>query len=235
MRWKSPDFVAQLRRWEDAGGVWRVLSRDRDAVTVGLYRCDDGEEADRFVATDPRVAEFLAGRTSSQDQLEATGASAADADQHELRERDRDSQGRARQARPRDRLGRPLPYDSEGVEPVSEEPLPPMATISYAHELLADGRPFSAHEVYEARWKAGPDSERELWQGLAQLCVGITHAERGNRTGALRLIGRARRRLETYSATGGPVYGLDLSQIIEWIQDRERESDNGPWLVDQPL
>jgi hypothetical protein len=235
MRWKSPDFVAQLRRWEDAGGVWRVLSRDRDAVTVGLYRCDDGEEADRFVATDPRVAEFLAGRTSSQDQLEATGASAADADQHELRERDRDSQGRARQARPRDRLGRPLPYDGEGVEPVSEEPLPPMATISYAHELLADGRPFSAHEVYEARWKAGPDSERELWQGLAQLCVGITHAERGNRTGALRLIGRARRRLETYSATGGPVYGLDLSQIIEWIQDRERESDKGSWLVDQPL
>jgi uncharacterized protein len=235
MRWKSPDFVAQLRRWEDAGGVWRVLSRDRDAVTVGLYRCDGGEEADRFVATDPRVAEFLAGRTSSQDQLEATGVSAADADQHELRERDRDSQGRARQARPRDRLGRPLPYDGEGVEPVSEEPLPPMATISYAHELLADGRPFSAHEVYEARWKAGPDSERELWQGLAQLCVGITHAERGNRTGALRLIGRARRRLETYSATGGPVYGLDLSQIIEWIQDRERESDNGSWLVDQPL
>jgi uncharacterized protein len=235
MRRKSPDFVAQLRRWEDAGGVWRVLSRDRDAVTVGLYRCDGGEEADRFVATDPRVAEFLAGRTSSQDQLEATGASAADADQHELRERDRDSQGRARQARPRDRLGRPLPYDGEGVEPVSEEPLPPMATISYAHELLADGRPFSAHEVYEARWKAGPDSERELWQGLAQLCVGITHAERGNRTGALRLIGRARRRLETYSATGGPVYGLDLSQIIEWIQDRERESDNGSWLVDQPL
>jgi uncharacterized protein len=235
MRWKSPDFVAQLRRWEDAGGVWRVLSRDRDAVTVGLYRCDDGEEADRFVATDPRVAEFLAGRTSSQDQLEATGVSAADADQHELRERDRDSQGRARQARPRDRLGRPLPYDGEGVEPVSEEPLPPMATISYAHELLADGRPFSAHEVFEARWKAGPDSEGELWQGLAQLCVGITHAERGNRIGALRLIGRARRRLETYSATGGPVYGLDLSQIIEWIQDRERESDNGSWLVDQPL
>jgi hypothetical protein len=235
MRSKSPDFVAQLRRWEDAGGVWRVLSRDRDAVTVGLYRCDGGEEADRFVATDPRVAEFLAGRTSSRDQLEATGVSAADADQHELRERDRDSQGRARQARPRDRLGRPLPYDSEGVEPVSEEPLLPMATISYAHELLADGRPFSAHEVFEARWKAGPDSEGELWQGLAQLCVGITHAERGNRIGALRLIGRARRRLETYSATGGPVYGLDLSQIIEWIQDRERESDNGSWLVDQPL
>jgi hypothetical protein len=212
----GPDLVAVLRRWEDAGGVWRVLGHDRDAVTVGLYRCDGGEEADRFVATDPQVMEFLAGRTSSQD-------------------RDRDSAGRARQARPRDALGRPLPYGSEGVEPVPEDPLPPLATISYAHQLLVEGRPFSAHEVYEACWKSGPASERELWQGLAQLCVGITHAERGNRIGALRLIARARRRLETYSATGGPVYGLDLSKIIEWIQDREREPDSGSWLADQPL
>jgi uncharacterized protein len=169
-----------------------------------------------LVAIDPRVAEFLAGRTSSQD-------------------RDRDSQGRARQARPRDRLGRPLPYGSVGVEPVPEELLPPLTTISHAHELLAEGRPFSAHEVYEARWKAGPESERELWQGLAQLCVGITHAERGNRIGARRLIGRARRRLETYSATGGPVYGLDFSKIIKWIEDHERRSDDSSWLVDQPL
>ena len=216
----GPDFVDVLRRWEDAGGVWRVLSRDREAVTVGLYRCDDGEEADRFVASDPELAQFLAGRTSSQDQL---------------RERDRDSQGRAKQARPRDRLGRPMPYGSVGIEPVPEEPLPPLATISYAHELLTEGRPFSAHEVYEARWKAGPAAERDLWQGLAQLCVGITHAERGNRTGALRLIGRARRRLETYAATGEPVYGLDLSKIIEWIKDHENEPDNRTWLINQPL
>ena len=80
------------------------------------------------------------------------------------------------------------------------------------------------------RWKAGPDSERELWQGLAQLCVGITHAERGNRVGALRLVGRARRRLETYAATDGPAYGLDLDQIIEWIRNRESEPDASSWL-----
>jgi uncharacterized protein len=216
------DFVDVLRRWQDAGGVWRVLNQDQDSVTVGLYRCDGGEEADRFVTADPRLTQFLAGRTSSsQDQ--------------ERHERDRDPQGRAKQARPRDHLGRPLPYGSVGVEPVSEEPLPPLATISYAHELLAEGRPFSAHEVYEARWKAGPASERELWQGLAQLCVGITHAERGNRVGALRLLGRARRRLETYATTEGPVYGLDLGQIVKWIQDHERQPDSGSWLPNQPL
>ena len=150
-------------------------------------------------------------------------------------ERDRDTYGRARQARPRDRLGRPLPYGSVCVEPVAEEPLPPVETISAAHELLAEGRPFSAHEVYEARWKAGPVTERELWQGLAQLCVGITHAERGNRIGAMRLIERARRRLETYAASGGPAYGLDLSRVIEWIRTREREPEDGSWLTNQPL
>jgi predicted metal-dependent hydrolase len=110
-----------------------------------------------------------------------------------------------------------------------------LETISAAHELLAEGRPFSAHEVYEARWKAGPATERELWQGLAQLCVGITHAERGNRIGALRLIERARRRLETYAATGRPVYGLDLGRVIGWIRDRERVPGDSSWLRDHPL
>jgi uncharacterized protein len=153
-----------------------------------------------------------------------------------IKDRDRDPQGRARQARPRDALGRPLPYESVGVEPVSEEPLPPSQTISYAHELMSQGRPFSAHEVYEARWKAGPESENDLWQGLAQLCVGITHAERGNRIGALRLIGRARRRLERYAQTGQPTYGLQLAKIIGWIRDRELEADDiGSWLDNQPL
>lgn len=64
----GPDFIALLRRWEDAGGLWRVLDRVGGSITVGLYRCDGGEETDRFVATDPRLAQFLAGRTSSQDQ-----------------------------------------------------------------------------------------------------------------------------------------------------------------------
>lgn len=149
-------------------------------------------------------------------------------------DRDRDPWGRARQSRPRDKLGRPLPYGSPGVEPVPEEPLPPLATVEAARRLLAEGRPFSAHEVYEARWKAGPAEERELWQGLAQLCVAITHAERGNQTGALRLLGRARRRLEAYAAAGGPVYGVDLGRVVGWIAEREQDPDRTSWLTDHP-
>lgn len=127
--------------------------------------------------------------------------------------RDRDEEGRPRQARPRDELGRPLPYGVQGVEPVSEDPLPPLDTVRFALELLDQRRPFSAHEVFEARWKDSPEVEHDLWQGLAQLCVGLTHSLRGNTVGAERLLERGNGRLERYAATGGPVYGLDLTEF----------------------
>ena len=34
----GPDFIALLRRWEDAGGLWRVLDRVGGSITVGLYQ-----------------------------------------------------------------------------------------------------------------------------------------------------------------------------------------------------
>lgn len=130
-------------------------------------------------------------------------------------DRDRDAAGRARQARPRDALGRPLPYGAAGVEPVSEEPLPPQETLAAARELVGAGRPFSAHEVLEARWKAGPIEERDLWQGLAQVCVAMTHAARGNQVGADRLFDRAVERLTAYAGTGRWAYGLDVDAVLE--------------------
>jgi hypothetical protein len=135
-------------------------------------------------------------------------------------ERDRDTEGRARQARPRDALGRPLPYGAEGVEPVSEEPLPPEDTIRTARELVEAGRPFSAHEVLEARWKAGPTEERDLWQGLAQVCVAMTHAARGNEVGAGRLFDRAADRLTAFAGSGRWAYGLDLDAIVRQARAR---------------
>lgn len=128
--------------------------------------------------------------------------------------RDRDPAGRPRQARPRDALGRPLPYGAAGVEAVPESALPPLEAVRVATELVAGGRPFAAHEVLEARWKAGPMAENDLWQGLAQVCVGLTHRARGNAVGAQRLFDRGSARLTAYAGTGGPTYGVDLPAVL---------------------
>ena len=108
--------------------------------------------------------------------------------------------------------------------PISEEPRSPEDTLAYARELLDDGRPFAAHEALEVRWKSCPDEERELWQGLAQLCVGLTHQARGNAVGASRLVERAAERLEAYELGAGPTYGLDLSALTACARDHVQES-----------
>ncbi len=91
----------------------------------------------------------------------------------------------------------------------------PRLAIALARELVGQGRPFGAHEVLEARWKSCPAAERPLWQGLAQLCVALTHAGRGNREGAARLWERGAANLETATRQGGPTYGLNLSAVLD--------------------
>ncbi len=126
--------------------------------------------------------------------------------------RDRDTAGRARNARPRDGLGRPLPRDAGGgIAPVDDAPLPPAEALAAAQLLLDQGRPFHAHEVLEAAWKSAPPSERDLWQGLAQVAVGLTHVRRGNAKGAVALLGRGRSRLAHYPAPGP--HGVDIIGI----------------------
>ncbi len=107
-------------------------------------------------------------------------------------DRDRDVLGRPRNARPRDASGRPLPRGSPGVPRVPDELAPaPDEALGHAQQLIDDGQFFQAHEVLEAAWKTRPSPERGLWRALAQLAVGLTHAQRGNRTGAAALLHRA--------------------------------------------
>lgn len=61
------DPVVILQRWEDSGAVWRVLARGASGVTVGLFQCDGGEEADRLFSADPRVLRYIGERSSSED------------------------------------------------------------------------------------------------------------------------------------------------------------------------
>jgi len=121
--------------------------------------------------------------------------------------RDRDPAGRPRNARPRDALGRPLdPAGGPGSEAAGTDRIPDDLVITgaeaaaLADRLLRDGRPFHAHEVLEAAWKSGPSGERDLWQGLAQIAVGLTHARRGNARGAVALLSRGAERVRGYQA-----------------------------------
>ena len=66
----------------------------------------------------------------------------------------------------------------------------PAEAAALGGRLLAEGHPFHAHEVFEAAWKSIPGPERELWRGLAQIAVGLTHARRGNARGAVALLRR---------------------------------------------
>ncbi len=130
-----------------------------------------------------------------------------------MSERARDEDGRARNSRGRDSLGRPLPPGAEGVERIPDDlDLPPAETLTFAQDLIDRGLAFNAHEVLEAAWKNGPDDERMLWQGLAQLAVGITHVQRGNVKGALTLLQRASMRL-TKTAAPAP-YNIDAAGLV---------------------
>jgi uncharacterized protein len=158
--------------------------------------------------------------------------------------RDRDRAGRPRNARPRDALGRPLERaGSGGGESAGEARIPDDLALAgpdtarLADQLLRAGRPFHAHEVLEAAWKTGPAGERDLWQGLAQVAVGLTHALRGNARGAAALLRRGAQRVRAYqdayqnayqdvhqdrvgSASGRDrPYGIDLAAFLAASDD----------------
>ncbi len=134
-----------------------------------------------------------------------------------MADRDRDAEGKPRNARPRDGLGRPLPYGSPGVERQPEGiARTPAQTLAEAQNLLDAGRPFHAHEVFEDAWKSSDGPDRALWKGLAQLAVGLTHSARGNRKGASSLLTRAAAAIEPYAAE--PPYGIDVAGLVAWAR-----------------
>ena len=138
-------------------------------------------------------------------------------------DRDRDDRGRARNARPRDALGRPLPRGAQGEPGVPDDlVLPPDEALALAQRLIDTGRPFGAHEVLEASWKSAPPDERDLWQGLAQIAVGLTHAQRGNARGSAALLRRGAERMAACRPAGragapGP-HGIDVPGVVAAAQ-----------------
>jgi uncharacterized protein len=143
-----------------------------------------------------------------------------------------------RNTRPRDQLGRPLPYGSRGVVAPPEGVVrTPAETLREAQRLLDDGLPFHAHEVLEDAWKtekaddADASGERELWRGLAQLAVGITHAARGNRQGAAALLRRGAANIAPWA--GAEPHGVPVDAVLAWAQRAQHDAALGS--VPEPL
>jgi predicted metal-dependent hydrolase len=102
--------------------------------------------------------------------------------------------------------------------------LPPLESLAEAQRLLDLGRPFHAHEVLEGTWKAAPDHERDLWQGLAQLAVGVTHLARGNPTGAVTLLRRGAGRIAPYD---DPPYDIDVTALVAFARQTADALESG--------
>lgn len=124
--------------------------------------------------------------------------------------------------RERDQLGRPLKAGAVGVPgPAPRADRSPEETLAEAQQWFDRGQPFAAHEVLEDAWKSRPSGERELWQGLAQLAVGLTHALRGNTTGSDALLTRGSANLAAYQACqANRPFGTDIEGLLAWAQDR---------------
>jgi uncharacterized protein len=100
--------------------------------------------------------------------------------------------------------------------------LTPSESAGIGGSLLLEGDPFHAHEIFEDAWKGATGPERDLWQGLAQVAVGLTHARRGNERGAVALLTRGAGRLRDYAAraeapprSGTTLpYGIDVTFVV---------------------
>src|SRR5215213_100062 len=95
------------------------------------------------------------------------------------------SDARQKPERPRDELGRPLPWDQP-----TRIHLPDFdaMTLDGCHQagrgFLAAREFFGAHEAWETAWKkAKGTGEEELFKGLSQMGAGYVHLLRGNAHG----------------------------------------------------
>ena len=82
--------------------------------------------------------------------------------------------------------------------------------------LFNCGKFFEAHEALETAWRAEPDLNRYLYQGILQLGVGYYHLLRGNTVGAKHLFNRAQKTLMEMPSF---CQGIDVNKIRKQIEE----------------
>ncbi|MDQ3932190.1 MAG: DUF309 domain-containing protein [Actinomycetota bacterium] len=144
--------------------------------------------------------------------------------------RDRDEFGRPSNARPRDRLGRPLARDAQPELTVEEFDLhDPHQALATAIELWNEERFFEAHEVLEDVWQAAPEEDRRFWQGIIQVAVGCVHHQRGNVHGTSALLHKAADKLADYPEVH---HGVDVGQLRVFAENTAHVVEEAQEIID---
>jgi predicted metal-dependent hydrolase len=75
---------------------------------------------------------------------------------------------------------------------------------------------FESHEIWEDLWRDEEGPAREFYQGLIQVAVALHHLAHGNRSGADRLLEKAKCHLQRFPAEH---LGLDLGRFLQSVDD----------------
>ena len=135
------------------------------------------------------------------------------------------SETRLKPQRPRDLLGRPLPWDAKNQLVLEDYD---SMTVEQNHEAgvghARAGRWFPAHEAWETAWKRSKGTgDAEFFKGLSQMGAGYVHLLRGNAHGARTLWRRASSRISRYEDGHRGVHTVALSRLLD--SEAERVED----------
>ena len=126
----------------------------------------------------------------------------------------RDPNAPPKPERPRDELGRPLPWgEPSRLEMENYDALPIQENHRLGIRSFDEGRFFQAHEAWETCWKqAKRTPDEEFFKGLSQLGAGYTHYLRGNAHGTFTLLRRGAGRVADFPP---PHLGVDTAALSE--------------------
>ena len=114
-------------------------------------------------------------------------------------------------ARPRDRTGRPLPYDTTETELTEEWEYDTVEeALAAARWLWDQERYFEAHECLEDVWHHAPPGDRAFWKGVIQVAVTCVHHQRDNAYGVIATCRKALTNLDEYPDVH---HGVDVDQL----------------------
>lgn len=89
------------------------------------------------------------------------------------------------------------------------------AYLSEGLRLFDEGDYFLSHETLEEYWAEAPEQERDFYQGLINLAVGLHHYRRGNLNGMQMQFRKAMKRLSTYPSG---YEGVDVAAVLEFLR-----------------